>query len=55
MRALDCNDLVASEARYHITCIESLPLNKDQKTSTGSTVGRPVCNIEQENFDILCE
>ena len=54
MKVLDCHDLVASEPRYHITCIERFSLNKDQKTSNASTVGRPVCNMEQENFDILC-
>ena len=52
MRILDCHDLVASEAHYHITCIERFSLNKDQKSSI---YGRPVCNIEQENFDILCK
>ena len=54
MRVLDCHDLVASEPRYHITCIERFSLNKDQKASNASTVGRSVSNIAQENFDILC-
>ena len=54
MRVLDCHDLVASEPRYHITCIERFSLNKDQKASNASTVGRSVSKIAQENFDILC-
>ena len=53
MRVLDGHDLVASEPRYHITCIERFSLNKDQKSSNATTVGR--CNDEQENFDILCK
>ena len=44
MRVLDCHDLVALEARYHITCIERFSRNKDQKSSNTTTVGRPVCN-----------
>ena len=55
MRVLDCHDLVASEARYHITCTERFSLNNDQKSSNATTVGRPACNVEQENFDILCK
>ena len=31
MRVLDCHDLVASEARYHITCIERFSPIKDIK------------------------
>ena len=55
MRVLDCHDLVASEAHYHITCIQGFSLNKDQNSGDATTVGQPVCNIEQEHFDILCK
>ena len=53
MIVLDCQDLVASEACYHITCIGRFSLNKNQKSSDATTVGRPVCNAEQESSDIL--
>ena len=53
MRVLDCLDLVASEARYHITSIEHFSLDKDQKSSYATKVGRPVYNIKQKKFDIL--
>ena len=55
MSALDCHDLVVSDARYNITCIQRFPLNKDQKSSNAITVAWPICNVEQENFDILCK
>ena len=55
VRVLDCNALVASEARYHITFIKRFSLNKYQKSSNASTVGRLVCNIEQESFNVLCK
>ena len=55
MRGLDCRDLVAPEARYHITFIKRFSLNKYQKSSNASTVGRLVCNIEQESFNVLCK
>ena len=55
MRVLDRHDLVAPESHYNITCIESFLLNKDRKSSNATTVGWLVCNIAQENFDILCE
>ena len=48
MRVLDCQDLVASEACYHITCIGRFSLNKNQKSSDATTAERPVCNAEQE-------
>ena len=48
-------DLVASEARYHITCIERSSLHKYQKSSNRTTVGQPVYNNEQEKFDIICK
>ena len=50
MSVLDCHDSVASDACYHITCIEHVSLNKDQKSTNATTVGRPVCNVEQENL-----
>ena len=55
MKILDGHDLVASEVRYHITCIECFTLNKDQKSSNATTVERPVILIEQKQFDILCK
>ena len=51
MRVLDCHDLVPSEARYHMTCIERFCLYKDQK----SIYATAICNVEQENSDILCK
>ena len=48
-------DLVAPEARYHVTCIERFSLNKYQKSSNRTTVGQPVYNKEQEKFDIICK
>ena len=53
MRVLDCQDLVASEACYRITCIGRFSLKK--KSSDATTAERPVCNAEQESFDILCK
>ena len=50
MRVLDCHDFVASEARYHIACIERFSFNKDQKSSYATTVGQILRNI-----DILCK
>ena len=54
MRGLDCRDLVAPEARYHITFIKRFSLNKDQNVSNAITVGLPVCSVDQENCDIPC-
>ena len=54
MRGLDCRDLVAPEARYHITFIKRFSLNKDQNVGNAITVGLPVCNVDQENCDIPC-
>ena len=55
VRVLDCNALVALEYRYHITCIKRCSLNKYQNSSNASTVGRLLCNIEQESFNVLCK
>ena len=55
MRVLDCQDLVASEACYRITCIGRFSLNKNQNSSDATTAEQSVCNAKQESFDILCK
>ena len=47
MRVLDCQDLVASEACYRITCIGRFSLNKNQNSSDATTAEQPVCNAKQ--------
>ena len=38
MRVWNCHDLVASETHYHITIMECIVLNKDEKGSNATTV-----------------
>ena len=49
LRLILINELVAAEARYHITCRK-----KFEKPFSVSTPGRPVERDKQENFEKAC-
>ena len=45
-----CNDLVAEEAVYHISCMKKFRLN----INTGNKRGHPTDNSMMENFKKIC-
>ena len=49
LRSLSINDLVAAEARYHVTCKKNF-----ESTFSVSTPGRLVERDKQENFEKAC-
>ena len=52
IRALDCHDFVAAEARYHVTCHRDFTTGKRLSTATP---GRPVVSESLNNFNRVCE
>ena len=51
-RLLDCHDLVAVEARYHITCYNKF--RKQAQEIDNSGAGRPVDDAKLNAFSSLC-
>ena len=56
-RVLSCtdDDLHAADARYHRKCKDNFYVQSLQRQSDPDTKGRPINNIQDENFNKMCE
>ena len=54
MRAMDCNDFVAAEVRYHYRCNEMFCLGSSRVVPE-SPKGRPIVTESIAAFNTLCD
>ena len=54
-RVLDCHDLVAAEARYHVSCYRKFTKQRQEKDPNFASPGRPVHSTRITALNEVCE